>query len=106
MKQVKVEQSRISKVIEGIRMLFRELSVNEEAINNRKLEQEVEAIRAVEDTKKIESLEENISKVNISLKDSVVAKAKVSEKRAKKVAEEVKESKMQEKDSTKQIEEK
>ena len=106
MNQVKVEQSRISKVIEGIRMLFRELSVNEEAINNRKLEQEVEAIRAVEDTKKIESLEENISKVNISLKDSVVAKAKVSEKRAKKVAEEVKESKMQEKDSTKQIEEK
>ncbi len=103
MNQVKAEQSRILKVLEGIAMFFGELTRNAEAVNNRKLDEEVEAIRKMENTKKIEELEQDVQKVNIPLKDSVVARAKVSEKRAQKVAEEVKELKEEEKDQTKQI---
>lgn len=103
MNQVKAEQSRIAKVIEGLGMFFKALSVNEEAINNRRIEEDLEEIQAFEDTEKIKSLEENTLKVNIPLKDSVVEKAKVSERKAKKVADEVKKSKIQEKNFTRQI---
>lgn len=87
MNQVK-EVSRIGKVIEGIRMAFEALSVND-VVNETTLEREANIIRGQENTAKIESLIKEMETVNISLEDTVVEKATVSEKAAKKKADEV-----------------
>lgn len=91
MNQVK-EVSRIGKVIEGIKMAFQALSVND-VVNESALEREANMIREQENTAKIEKLVKEMETVNISLKDTVVEKATVSEKAAKKRADEVKKQK-------------
>lgn len=87
MNQVK-EVSRIGKVIEGIRMALEALAVND-VVNETTLEREVNIIRGQENTAKIEELVKEMENVNIPLKDTVVEKATVSEKAAKKKADEV-----------------
>ena len=82
MNQVK-EVSRIGKVIEGLRMVFESLAVND-VVNETTLEREANIIRGQENTAKINELEKEIENVNIPLKDTVVEKATVSEKAAKK----------------------
>lgn len=97
MNQVK-EVSRIGKVIEGIRMAFEALAVND-VVNETTLEREVNIIREQENTAKINELEKEIENVNIPLKDTVVEKATVSEKAAKKKADEVRKQKEDQKDN-------
>lgn len=91
------EMSRFAKVMEGIGMFFRELSVNE--INSDdNLERLVDEIRKNEDSAKITDLENRTTSCNIPLKDGIVPKAKVSEKRAQEVAKELKAEKTTEKE--------
>lgn len=92
MNQVK-EMSRIGKVIEGLRMVFESLAVNDDVVNESVLEREANIIRGQENTSKIENLVKEMETVNISLKDTVVEKATVSEKIAKKKADEVRKQK-------------
>ena len=97
MNQVK-EVSRIGKVIEGLRMVFESLAVND-VVNETTLEREANIIRGQENTAKINELEKEIENVNIPLKDTVVEKAAVSEKAAKKKADEVRKQKEEQKDN-------
>ncbi|MCI9287474.1 MAG: hypothetical protein HFJ57_05875 [Clostridia bacterium] len=97
MNQVK-EVSRIGKVIEGLRMVFESLAVND-VVNETTLEREANIIRGQENTAKINELEKEIENVNIPLKDTVVEKATVSEKAAKKKADEVRKQKEEQKDN-------
>lgn len=101
MNQVK-EVSRIGKVIEGIRMVFESLAIND-VENESALEREANIIRGQENTAKIEDLVKEMENVNIPLKDTVVEKATVSEKAAKKKADEVR---MQKEETQKEIGEK
>lgn len=102
MNQVK-EISRIGKVIEGLRMVFESLAVNDDVVNESVIEREANIIRGQENTAKINELEKEIETVNISLKDNVVERAKVSEKAARKKADEVR---MQKEETQKEIGEK
>ena len=97
MNQVK-EVSRIGKVIEGLRMVFESLAVND-VVNETTLGREANIIRGQENTAKINELEKEIENVNIPLKDTVVEKATVSEKAAKKKADEVRKQKEEQKDN-------
>ena len=97
MNQVK-EVSRIGKVIEELRMVFESLAVND-VVNETTLEREANIIRGQENTAKINELEKEIENVNIPLKDTVVEKATVSEKAAKKKADEVRKQKEEQKDN-------
>lgn len=97
MNQVK-EISRIGKVIEGIRMAFEALAVND-LVNETTLEREANIIRGQENTVKIENLIKEMETVNISLKDTVVEKATVSEEVAKKKADKVRMQREEQKDN-------
>lgn len=99
MNQVK-EISRMGKVIEGLRMVFESLAVNDDVVNESVLEREANIIRGQENTSKIENLVKEMETVNIPLKDTVVEKATVSEKIAKKKADEVR---MQKEETQKEI---
>lgn len=92
------EVSRIRKVIEGIRMAFEALAVND-VVNETTLEREANIIRGQENTAKIENLIKEMETVNIPLKDTVVEKATVSEKAAKKKADEVRKQNEEQKDN-------
>lgn len=93
-KENQVEQVyRRNKVIEGIMMFFQALSVNEGA-NQKEEEKEAERIRAnYQDNEFIDGLAKSTGTVTIPLKDTVVEKATVSEKAAKKKADEVRKKK-------------
>lgn len=99
MNQVK-EVYRRNKVIEGIMMFFQSLSVNE-AVNQDEVDREADMIREeYQDNELIDGLVKNTGTVNISLKDNVVEKATVSEKAARKKADEVR---MQKEETQKEI---
>lgn len=92
MSQIGVKESRFAKVIEGLRMAWAALSVNEEVISDNVKESELNEIRKNENRNAIRELEESQKWNNTILLEGneyqISLKAQVSEKMAQKKLEE------------------
>ena len=88
------EVSRIRKIMEYIKLAFEPLLESDGIIGNEKIEG-LDKIIAQQNSKRINELEEQTSRVHIALENdkNIVQKAKVSEKEAQRKADEVHKSK-------------
>lgn len=95
-----VKESRIRNFIESLISIGKALSVNDQIASNTIETKELNEIRTFENKNKIAKLEDEISKVYISLDDSekIAPKAKISEKLAKERLEQIKAEKAVEKE--------